>query len=244
MAQHIFATSARRSFGSLGRIAFLRVIEDQDPIVPIPPRRGRELAHSRVGLPTYNPASVDLAVTKRCSIPLCDLAATSAVTGSTRSKSCAISLDVPRVVRGASWSRTAPLSTLEPGSRLRLLMAGGAPNVRRDHRGVHVPMAESCLDSPNIGTDFGHRYSKRVARGMTARSLGDRCFPYRCLHGVLHHQSTHMMPPMDNCARIVRTASIGKSVLPRPSPIGMRVLSRQGVRHLDSPQDLPPPPQP
>ena len=117
-------------------------------------------------------------------------------------------------------------------------MAGGAPNVRRDHRGVDVPMAESCLDRPNIGTDFGHRCGTRVPRGMTARSLGDRCFPYSRLHGVLHHQSTHMMPPMDTCERIERMASVGKSVLPRLFPIGMRVFSLQGVCHLDAPHSL------
>ena len=51
---------------------------------------------------------------------------------------------------------------MELGSRLRPLMASGAPNVHRAHRGVHGRMAESCLDRPNIGTDFGPRCGTRV----------------------------------------------------------------------------------
>jgi hypothetical protein len=110
--------------------------------------------------------------------------------------------------------------------------------VRRDHRGVHVYMAESCLDSQNIWTDFGPMCGKRVMRGMAARSVGDRCFPYSRFHAVLYQQSIHMMLPMDACARIERTAGVGKSVLPRPFPIGMWVLSLQGAWHLDAPHSL------
>src|SRR5258708_38278682 len=46
------------SFGSLGRVTFLRVVEDQDPIAPISLGRGGEFALPRVRiLPDFAPRS-------------------------------------------------------------------------------------------------------------------------------------------------------------------------------------------
>jgi hypothetical protein len=73
---------------------------------------------------------------------------------------------------------------------------------------------------------------------MTARSLGNLCFPYTRFHGALQHQLTHMMPPLNAHARVERTADGGKYVLPRPFPIGFRVFSLQGVRQVDAPKSL------
>jgi hypothetical protein len=99
-------------------------------------------------------------------------------------------------------------------------------------------MTESCLDRPNIVAGFEHMRGKRVPKAMTARSLGDLGFSYSRGHGALQHQSTHMMPPLDACARVERTAGGGKYVLPRPFPISIRVFSPQGVWQIDVPKSL------
>ena len=99
-------------------------------------------------------------------------------------------------------------------------------------------MTESFLDSPNIVADLEQMRGKRVPQGMTARSLDDLCFPYRRFHSTLQYQSTHMMPPLDTCARVERTAGGGKYVLPRPFLVGIRAFSLQGIRQVDTPESL------
>jgi hypothetical protein len=106
------------------------------------------------------------------------------------------------------------------------------------HRCVQIPMTESFLDSPNIVADLEQMRGKRVPQGMTARSLDDLCFPYRRFHSALQYQSTHMMPPLDTCARVERTAGGGKYVLPCPFLVGIRAFSLQGIRQVDTPESL------
>ncbi len=57
-------------------------------------------------------------------------------------------------------------------------------------------------------------------------------------HRLLHHRLVHVMTPAGACLGIKVPGGGREHPLPTPFPIGIKILSRQRVRKLDSPVTL------
>jgi hypothetical protein len=108
-------------------------------------------------------------------------------------------------------------------------------DVRVDHRGAHVLVAEQGLDGADVGAGFEQVGGEAVAEGVAARALVDAGGPHGVLHGLLHRALVQVVEAEATGGWVGARARRGEDVLPREAGRRVRHLRAERVGEVDLP---------
>lgn len=105
-------------------------------------------------------------------------------------------------------------------------------DVRVDHRGRDVFVAEELLDGADIASIFEQMGGERVPEGVAGSPFPDSRVPHRSADGPLHDGLVEMMTASLTRRCLMVGSRGGENPLPGPFAASRRRLSRQGVGKL------------
>ena len=125
----------------------------------------------------------------------------------------------PAVERGAS-------SQVHPIGRALDRRRPAVQDMRVDHGGADVAVAEKLLDGPDIPVILEQVSREGVTQRVSGRAHRDPCTPHGVLDGPLHDRLVQMMPSPLACHSVDVVARGRKHPLPGPLAARVRILSR------------------
>src|SRR5262245_50351163 len=106
----------------------------------------------------------------------------------------------------------------------------GAQDVRVDHRGVDIAVAEQLLERADVVAGFEQVGGKAVPQRMRADRLGQTGAATRVADGALGDGLVQVVAAVCAAARVDGDHRRGEHPLPAPLALGVRVFAREPLR--------------